>query len=68
MKKLIFLIATMLVLHASAQTYVYHPFPDSNAHWNFNFDQYCQFGTGFEYYSYYLSEDTSINNEIYHKI
>lgn len=59
----------MLALLASAQTYIYHPFPDSNANWNFSFNRdQCPFGGAWEYYSYYISGDTSINNEIYHKI
>jgi hypothetical protein len=69
MKKLILLSFTLSFMFANTQTFIYHPFPDSNANWNFTFNQYqCPLGGAFEYYSYYISGDTSINNEMYHKL
>ena len=66
MKK-IFLILIALVVQqfASAQTNVYHPFPDSNAVWNVYWN--C-FGFGEAWLSYTMSGDTAITNYTYHKI
>jgi hypothetical protein len=48
MKKLLPLILFCLVIdHVNAQTNVYHPFPDSNAFWNINYQWY----DGQNYYS-----------------
>jgi hypothetical protein len=68
MKKLLLLISILLTFHANAQTSVYHPFPDSNAIWNFHLDAFCTPGTVFENYSVTISGDTSINSLIYHKL
>ena len=52
-----------------AQTSVYHPFPDSNAVWNFNLQSYCfANGTANEYYSITFSTDTVIGSQTYHKL
>ena len=56
-------------MFASAQTSFYHPFPDSNACWNFNFSQaICIFGYSFEEYSIIIEGDTTINDQIYHTL
>jgi hypothetical protein len=65
---------TVLLLFVSGwcvgQTNVYHPFPDSNAVWNVYTGQSC--GWGFDMfevkYSYVLTEDTVINDTVYHKL
>ena len=51
---------------AFAQTNVYHPFPDSNAVWNVQWS--CFFGFGDSWFSYRMEGDTSIGNNVYHKI
>ena len=69
MKKLLIIFSALLTLSASGQTSVYHPYPDSNAVWNFHFQLYCFFnGTGDEYYSMTFSGDTLINSQAYHKL
>ncbi len=51
------------------QTSTYHPFPDSNVVWNFNFAHYCFWdGTANENYSITISGDTVINDMLYHKL
>lgn len=51
------------------QTSIYHPFPDSNAVWNFHIQAYCfQNGDGDENYSIILLGDTIINSQSYHKL
>ena len=70
MKKLCLLIAALSVISANAQTSVYHPFPENNATWNIGCDQgMCAFG-GFinEEYSITMAGDTTINNQVYHKL
>ncbi len=65
---------TVLLLFVSGwcvgQTNVYHPFPDSNAVWNVYTGQSC--GWVFDMfevkYSYVLTEDTVINDTVYHKL
>ncbi|MFI5204640.1 MAG: T9SS type A sorting domain-containing protein [Flavobacteriales bacterium] len=48
---------------------MYHPFPDSNATWNYYLDPNCMLmGTVWEYYSVTYSGDTSINSQTYHKL
>ena len=69
MKKLLLLIAIISALSTKAQTTVYHPFPDSNAIWNFHLYLYCfSNGTADEYYSITFSGDTLISNQTYHKL
>lgn len=56
---------------AQAQTNVYHPFPDSNAVWNFHYIVQCPIGgwpTPYADYSIYITGDTIINNVIYKKL
>lgn len=57
---------------ANSQTSVYHPFPDSNAVWNYHYYNGC-LGSIFsmdynEYYSITFAEDTFINGFIYHTL
>jgi hypothetical protein len=68
MKKLLLLFSTLLAISASGQTSVYHPFPDSNAYWNFHYTLYCFSGTSNNDYSITISGDTSINSKTYHKL
>lgn len=54
----------------SAQTSVYHPFPDSVASWNYSYYNMCWGVIGnslIDYYnSYYIGQDTIINSTSYH--
>jgi hypothetical protein len=70
MKKTVFLMALLSAfLIVKSQTSVYHPFPDSNANWNFVFvPAQCQFGWATEDYSIKISGDTVIGNHTYHKL
>ncbi len=69
MKRHLLLLATLSSLCANGQTSVYHPFPDSNAVWNFHFQWYCfANGTADEYYSITISGDTIIGSQTYHKL
>lgn len=62
-------IAIIFLKPALAQTNVYHPFPDSNAQWNYHWHQYCFWnGFGDDYYSFIISGDTIINALMYHKL
>ena len=63
-------VALFRVLSVSAQTPVYHPFPESNASWNISYEQnMCPFGgNSTEYYSITYSGDTNINGQQYHKL
>jgi hypothetical protein len=69
MKRLIYLILIFFASKVNAQTSVYHPFPEHEAVWNFNFRPYCFIGSpGTNDYSITFSGDTIINNKIYHKL
>jgi len=69
MKKLLLIIATFSTLTISAQTSVYHPFPESNACWNIQYVlSQCWMGTSDENYSIIISGDTNINSLNYHKL
>ncbi len=69
MKKLLLLNLIAVTFSMKAQTSVYHPFPDSNAVWNFHLEWYCfANGTADEYYSITFSGDTIISNQTYHKL
>jgi hypothetical protein len=76
-KKLLLLLIVMLNLFqhplTQAQTSVYHPFPDSNAVWNFNHGQIWGCGPPLYYYlsenySIIINGDTIINSQQYHKL
>ncbi|MFN0189340.1 MAG: T9SS type A sorting domain-containing protein [Bacteroidia bacterium] len=71
MKK--FLLALIICCNSislSAQTSVYHPFPDSSASWNYSYGNVCWgifSNSAIDYYnSYYVGSDTLINNLSYH--
>lgn len=69
MKKLIFLVSFVITVFTYGQTSIYHPFPDSNACWNFGYyPGQCQFGDSQEYYSIMITGDTSINGQTYHNL
>jgi hypothetical protein len=70
MKKLLLLIATLSVFSVKSQTFVYHPFPESNATWNVNMSQAMCFMLGFssEDYSITISGDTIIKDLVYQKL
>ncbi|MGV8964265.1 MAG: T9SS type A sorting domain-containing protein [Candidatus Saccharimonadaceae bacterium] len=70
MKKLLLLIAMLSVFSAKSQTFVYHPFPESNATWNVNVSQAMCFmgGSSSEDYSITFSGDTIIGNLAYQKL
>jgi hypothetical protein len=67
MKKIVFLLALLPSVLTNAQTSVYHPFPDSNALWNFHV-----FISGYppvnDYYSILIQGDTLINGIVYQKL
>ncbi|MBK9639038.1 MAG: T9SS type A sorting domain-containing protein [Bacteroidetes bacterium] len=71
MKKF-FLVLIINCTNASlhAQTSVYHPFPDSSASWNYSYSNVCWGIIGnssIDYYnSYFIGQDTLINNVSYH--
>lgn len=68
-KHLLILTAVLSSTIAHGQTNIYHPFPDSNAVWNFHFQWYCfADGTADEYYSIAILGDTIINSQTYHKL
>jgi hypothetical protein len=72
MKKILLLWLMAFAPAASAQTYVYHEFPDSNAVWNFAYDQFCMSfpGGGFDHidYSVTITGDTVIGGQNYSKL
>jgi hypothetical protein len=69
MKKLLLLFSILFTLFVNGQTSVYHPFPESNATWNFHYSNYCfANGNGDDYYSITISGDTLINGQTYQKL
>ena len=69
MKKLLVIFTTITVVFAHAQTNVYHPFPDSNAVWNYHYGFYCFMnGVADELYSITFAGDTVIGGQSYHKL
>ncbi len=63
------LFSLFLTLSLYSQTNVYHPFPDSNAVWNFNYQSYCfSQGQANDNYSIVISGDTIIKNQTYLKL
>jgi hypothetical protein len=67
MKKLLLISFLLLQLSQSeAQSWIYHPFPDSLATWNVSYQEY---GVGYcGEYSYTFSGDTLINGVTYQKV
>lgn len=68
MKKLLLLILVTFSWPMKAQTSVYHPFPDSNAVWNYQYILNCSMGYAEEYYSLTILGDTTISAQSYHKL
>ncbi len=70
MKKLLLFISILVVQFANAQTNIYHPFPDSSAHWNINRLVFCLTtgGVANENYTIEIAGDTLINSTVYHKL
>ncbi len=71
MKKLFLFIVVFVTLSSSAQTSVYHPFPDGNAVWNIGYSFYCwlpPYDIGGKSYSITFSNDTVIGSQSYHKL
>lgn len=70
MKKLIFAFLFFNSFSSFSQSNIYHPFPDSNAVWNEEFDYFDYHPTpmSIDYYSLTISGDTTINGTLYHKL
>jgi hypothetical protein len=69
MKWLLFIIAIFAALAGQSQTNLYHPFPDSNAVWNFNYFWACMGSDPTnDFFSVTYSGDTVIGSNIYHKL
>jgi hypothetical protein len=70
MRTFLFLIIITTSLETQAQFGIYHPFPDSNAVWNWHFiNWYCTAWTPInEEYSYTFDGDTLIGSVQYHKL
>jgi hypothetical protein len=69
MKNLFLFLLVFGTVSTVAQTNIYHPFPDSNATWNFDYTQaQCMFGYAFEQYSITLDGDTLINGTTCQKL
>ena len=65
---LLFLFCSTAVITVKAQTYNYHPFPDSNIIWQ-GYYSCGVHNTGWtENWSYGMNGDTTMNGRIYHKI
>lgn len=72
MKKIIFSsIFALAFAIANAQSYIYHPFPDSDAVWRVDYYDYsnpnCQWGPCAQYY-YTLGKDTLIGSYLYKSV
>lgn len=70
MKTILLILFAGLSLVLRGQTSVYHPFPDSNAVWNFDSYQHCGLGWDrWRYeYSIVMTGDTLINETTYRKL
>ncbi len=70
MKQLLSFLFFLFPLLLFAQTNVYHPFPDSNAVWNEQYDYYDFYPAPIciDNYSIIISGDTMINGRLYHKL
>jgi hypothetical protein len=56
--------------YANAQTYIYHPFPDSSATWRVDeIDSSFPFGSAYSFFEIYIEGDTIASNGMtYHKL
>jgi len=71
MKKILIIIFALLSQITSAQTNVYHKFPESSAFWNFHLASLQQQGGycfGSQDYTIIITGDTVINTSAYHKL
>ncbi|MCD4747660.1 MAG: hypothetical protein K8R58_15300, partial [Bacteroidales bacterium] len=70
MKKLLFSVIYLFIFYsAEAQTNVYHPFPDSNVVWvGTSWYNYPPTDVIYNDYNLYISGDTIIGSNIYHKL
>lgn len=66
MKNHLLILFSLLGFFANAQTSIYHPFPDSAAQWNIQWNQGLCLGN--DNYSITVSGDTIINLQTYHKL
>jgi len=68
MKKNLLLLLSAVAFSAIAQTSIYHPFPESNATWNYNVVANCVNGSVNDNFSITIAGDTIINNKTYHQL
>jgi hypothetical protein len=72
MKRLLFFFYALGIFQSSsAQSGIYHPFPESNASWNQYYEKWaCQFSIypHAEKYSYVIGGDTTIGANVYHRL
>jgi len=70
MKKFLLLIFFFVSLRLSAQTNVYHPFPDSNAVWRESTTWLAALPNCFVFndYQHFILGDTTIGNKQYHRV
>lgn len=70
MKQIILFTFLSLATISNAQTTIYHPFPDSNAHWNFYIEYFCfpMQSNVIDHYSIEIGTDTAIGGSAYHKL
>lgn len=71
MKHLLVSILLIVSIGTKAQTWVYHPFPQVNSNWNLSQSFYCWTGIPgpvAQSYSIFVSNDTVIGTETYHKL
>ncbi len=68
MKQIILFTFLSLATITNAQTTIYHPFPDSNAHWNFYIEYFCfpMQNNVIDHYSIEIGDDTLIGGSTYH--
>ncbi|HXB39934.1 MAG TPA: T9SS type A sorting domain-containing protein [Bacteroidia bacterium] len=68
MKKLFFIFSLVLFCSVKAQTYVYHPMPDSSAYWCEEWSYGASACYTIEVRTITLNGDTTINAKQYHKV
>lgn len=70
MRSILFFFFSIIALEGYGQSSIYHPFPDSNAVWNWHFNNYycTPWSPIDEEYSYSIDGDTIIGSVQYHKI
>lgn len=71
MKRLFTCVLLFISFAIKSQTWVYHPFPQVNSFWDMSQSFYCWTGVpGYvtQSYSIFVSNDTTIGSETYHKL